>query len=465
MASTAGLLTTSIGCLADTPSVVVIDDDPLIPECIESALEDMDVSTWAARDAHSGMQIVRQKKPFLVFVDMMLGDSNGIDLIEQIHRVSPEISVVMITGNASTSTAVDAIRRGASDYLEKPISTESLREIARLYLIGERNRRAGAFIEAQLASECRFAGVVGRNPGMHDIFSRLKRIAPHFSSALITGETGTGKELIARSLHALSNRPGPLVVFNCAAVAETLFESELFGHAKGAFTGAVEHRKGMIEAAEGGTLFIDEIGEMAPGVQAKLLRFLQNREIQRVGSSVSRCVDVRVVAATHRDLRAMADEGTFRVDLYYRLSAVQFRIPRLCERREDLPPLVNHFIRQFSEKYAKGTMIMSPGAWAFVRRHPWPGNIRELENAIDYACMVTEGSTIDVTAFPEYLREEAAMTTGYSDFPISMADAQYQHAMRILEGCNGNRARAAEVLGIGRATLYRLLARNARTST
>ncbi|HEX5229394.1 MAG TPA: sigma-54 dependent transcriptional regulator, partial [Bryobacteraceae bacterium] len=265
-----------------------------------------------------------------------------------------------------------------------------------------------------------------------------------------------GKELVSRALHAWSGRSGPFVVCNCASVVPTLFESELFGHKKGSFTGATSDREGLVDAASGGTLFLDELGEVPLDVQAKLLRLLQARESRRVGDSNTRSVNIRVVAATNRDLRRMVSEGTFREDLFYRLSMVQFQVPALRERREDLPLLISHFLQSFSASYDKPGLHLTKRAAALLSRHAWPGNIRELENALSYACMLTQSDAVDIGDLPTYLTEVRTAETPHLP---TLADVELEYVNKVLKACDGNRARAADILGIGRATLYRLISR------
>ena len=280
----------------------------------------------------------------------------------------------------------------------------------------------------------------------------------HFSTALVTGETGTGKELVSRVLHSWSCRQGPFVVCNCASVVSTLFESELFGHKRGSFTGAIsdEQRTGVMPRAGGFTLSWTELGEVPLEIQAKLLRLLQNRETRRVGESRSREVDVRVVAATNRELRRMVSEGSFREDLFYRLSMVHFQVPALRERQEDLPLLIRHFLDSFETRFRRPKLRITKRATATLCRHSWPGNIRELENALSYACMLTQSGTVDLSDLPDYLL--ATHSEAAPNFP-TLAEVEYDYVIKVLKACDGNRARAAEILGIGRATLYRLIAR------
>src|SRR5580704_1893914 len=318
-------------------AVLVIDDDELTIDFVRSALEEQPVLVSGATDAASGLAAIERLRPGLVLLDLILPGANGIELLQKIREHDPETKVLVMTGQYSTESAVKAIQAGADDYLNKPVPLEILRGRVDRWLEEQAERQRAAQLELELLGSSTFEGIVGRAIPMLDLLTKARRIAPHFSTALVTGETGTGKELISRALHSWSGRRGQFVICNCASVVETLFESELFGHKKGSFTGAVADKPGLVDAAEGGTLFLDELGEVPLEVQAKLLRLLQNRETRRVGDSKSRQVDLRVVAATNRDLRRMVSEGSFREDLYYRLSMVQVQVPGLRDRREDLP--------------------------------------------------------------------------------------------------------------------------------
>ena len=288
---------------------------------------------------------------------------------------------------------------------------------------------------------------------MLEVFAQIARIAPHYRTLLVTGPTGTGKELVARAIHRLSPYArGPFVVCNCSAVVESLFESELFGHVRGAFTGAAQDKMGLIEHASGGTLFLDEIGEMPLAVQPKLLRVLQNREIQRVGSPIIRHSDVRIIAATHRDLRLMASTKEFREDLYYRLSMMDIRLPALAQRKEDLPLLERHLIEQFSQQYQRPVRALTRRAQAVLASYHWPGNVRELENVLGRACMMSDGEMIDVRDLPN-LSATPLIENGL----VTLDMAQRRHAKYVLEHVGGNKVKAAEILGVSRTTLYRLL--------
>ena len=295
---------------------------------------------------------------------------------------------------------------------------------------------------------------------MLDVFARIRRVAPHFRTLLLTGETGTGKELAALALHRLSPAAGgPFVVCNCAALVESLVESELFGFVRGAFTGAIRDKAGLFERADGGTVFLDEVGELSPAAQAKLLRVLQDHQVQRVGSAAPRPIDLRVIAATHRNLKAMVREGQFREDLYYRLAVVEITLPSLASRREDLPLLERYFVNKFASEYKKPISGLARRVQTRLSAYAWPGNIRELENVIGNACMMADGKLIDIGDLPERLRTSPAAETIISDKFLSLDEMQRRHVMQVLEGVGGNKARAAEILGIGRATIYQLLSK------
>jgi DNA-binding NtrC family response regulator len=404
--------------------------------------------------------VARREQPQIAVVDPNIG---GMDLLDRLLDIDPGITVFIVTAQYSVESAVEAIRRGAYDYLNKPLSVERIREQIGKWQAEAGERYRTLQLDQQLVRAFQFEGMVGRSPLMLDVYSRIRRVAPHFSTVLVTGETGTGKELVATALHRLSPcSRGPLVVCNSTAIVETLFESELFGYVKGAFTGAAQDRAGLFEFANGGTLFMDEIGELPLGAQSKLLRVLQNQEVQRVGSPVARKVDVRVVAATNRDLRLMVAQKQFRDDLYYRLSMVEIHLPRLLARIEDLPLLERHFIEAFAAKYKKPVRGITRRAQALLSRYSWPGNVRELENILGYACMMVDREVIDLRDFPERLRTQASDHTIPDETMLPLEELDRRHAKKVLDQVGGNRVRASEILGISRATLYRLLPKNGR---
>src|SRR4029077_4087971 len=314
-------------------------------------------------------------------------------------------------------------------------------------------------LEEKLFQNLQFHGIVGRSPAMLEVFELAKKVARHYTNALITGPTGAGKELIARSLHQLSPvSQQKLAVCNCSAMVDTLLESQLFGHVRGSFTGATETRPGLFEYANGGTVFLDEVGETSLSMQAKLLRVIQNREIQRVGSPEVRQINVRLIAATNRDLRAEVLAGRFREDLYYRLSSIQIRIPSLTERLEDIPLLVQFFLKKYNEAYGKTISGLTRRAQGVLLQHAWPANVRELENVISSAGIRAGGDFIDLADLPEGLEHRGPRTAEGDEFrPLSLEEMRKIHIHRVLDMCRGNRLRAAQVLGIGRTSLYRYL--------
>ncbi|MBL0161250.1 MAG: sigma-54-dependent Fis family transcriptional regulator [Bryobacterales bacterium] len=449
--------------------VLIVDDEPDAVQLVIAALSGIaGIELLRADSADGALQHVQGSRPGLVLLDLMMPGVSGFDLLDRLLSASPGSDIVLITGHYSMESAVEAVKKGAYNYLPKPLPVEKLRSLVTNWLVQTRARERAAELESRLSEVFQFEGIIGRSPIIMDLFARIERIAPHFTNALVTGETGTGKELVARVLHRLSpSREGPFVVCNCAAIAESLFESEIFGHAKGAFTGATGEHKGLIEHASGGTLFLDEIGEVPLSAQAKLLRFLQNREVQRLGDPAVRRVQVRMVAATNRDLVRMVGERTFREDLYYRLSMVQMRTPRLAERPEDLPLLIQHFLKRFGQMYGKPGLRLSRRAMSVTRRHHWPGNVRELENALNYSCMMAEREILEPEDFPEAIRVEMESSLGqgpHGDL-ITLEEYEQRYLDYVLEQVQGNRARAAQVLGIGRATLYRMLNRKSAAAT
>ena len=441
--------------------LLAIDDDPQSLELVSEALSDNGLQILTAADPQSGLELLRRERPQIVLSDVVMPGMNGMELLGRILESDPAVDVILMTAHYSTDAAVEAIKKGACDYLTKPISLAVLRErIGRLALDAERRLRASQ-LDGELVDTCQFEGMVGRSPLMWEMFAQIRRVAPHYRTCAVTGPTGAGKELVAQALHRLSQVSGPLVVCNCSAVVETLFESELFGHVRGAFTGATTDKMGLFEYAHGGTLFLDEIGDMPLATQAKPLRVLQNQEVQRVGSLRARQVDVRVVAATNHDLRAQIAEKRFREDLYYRLSMVEIKAPALADRKEDLPLLERFFIQKFAAQYRKPVKLLTPRSQILLTRHFWPGNVRELENVIGHACMLATGEAIDVADLPPYLRQAPA-TAGVAapaealanPAPALSFDEQERRLIQqALERSGGNQVRAARLLGITRDKL------------
>jgi len=440
--------------------LLAIDDDVQNLEIIKLALKRQGLEIMTSDDPEEGFDIFLRTRPRIVLLDLVMPKVSGIEILERMVAVDPGVDVILITAHYSAESAVEAIQKGASDYLTKPIDIDKLRSRIATLLEEAQARQRTLRLDQELIDAYQFEGMVGRSPLMLEVYARIRRIAPHFRTVLVTGATGTGKELVAKALHRLSPAArGPFVVCNCSALVDNLVESELFGYVRGAFTGATQDKIGMFEHADGGTIFLDEIGELATGAQAKLLRVIQNRQVQRVGSVTPRNIDVRVIAATHRNLKTMVREGQFREDLYYRLAVVEIPLPVLASRREDLPLLERYFIEKFSTEYNKPIAGLVRRAQTRLATYPWPGNVRELENVIGNACMMTDGNLIDIRDLPERLRGPLSEDLGGDEKFLSLEELQRRHILRVLEGVGGNKARAAEVLGIGRATIYQLLSR------
>jgi|SRR5579859_48625 len=438
--------------------VVAIDDEEQHLKFVAKALSQDNVVVSTFTSPQQGLERVYQERPQLVLVDLMMPGMSGLEALERIVEFSPAIEVVLLTGEYSTEFAVQAIQKGAADYLTKPVDVAKLQKRVDLLLSELSKGQRCLQLEQELLENSQFASMVGHSAAMLEVFDRIRRVAPHFRTALLTGETGVGKELAAHALHKLSPAgEGPFVTCNCSAVVETLAESELFGHVKGAYTGAVQDRPGVFEAANGGTVLLDEVAELTTSTQAKLLRVLQNQEIQRVGAPVARRVNVRVVAATHRDLKAMVKNERFREDLFYRLSMVEVKLPSLSQRKEDLPLLIRHFVKRFAEQYDKPVRGITSRAQALLARHAWPGNVRELENVLGNACMMAEGEMVDIGDLPQYLREGQQAAVQERDTSSTLEQVERRHTLRVLESVGGNKVRAAEVLRVSRAKLYRIL--------
>jgi DNA-binding NtrC family response regulator len=443
-------------------SLVIIDDNPRSLEFIATALAGVGAQILTASSPEEGLDLVYTHRPQIVMTDLVMPQMTGLEVLERITEFDPAIDVILMTAHYTTDTAVEAIRKGAADYLNKPISLATLRERVGRIIDGAKQRLLVRHSEDRMMETAQFEGIVGRSPQMWEMFSRIQRVAPHYRAALITGQTGTGKELVAQALHRLSPVKGKFVVLNCSAVVETLFESELFGHVKGAFTGADRDKMGLFEHASGGTIFLDEIGDMPLTTQAKLLRVLQNQEVQRVGSLTSQKIEVRVVAATNKDLRRAIGDRQFREDLYFRLAMVEIHTPPLAERMDDLPLLVRHFVRKFAQQYQKDIRGLTQRAQIFLSRQPWPGNVRELENVIGHGCMMTMTDMIDVIDLPvgaqrpgpadAFLSPRAATSA-----PAASAQSLEEHEKRLvmdaLQQAAGNQSQAARQLRIGRDAL------------
>jgi DNA-binding NtrC family response regulator len=441
--------------------LLVIDDNQETLRFVHEALASDQLEILTAGDPETGLQLFFQHHPLIVLVDLIMPKISGMQVLETIVAADATAEVILITAHYSTDSAVEAIQKGAYDYLTKPLDLEKLRTRIGSIQTEVQRRERTAQLDRELLDVFEFQGMIGRSPLMLDVFAKIRRVSPHFRTILVTGSTGTGKELVARALHHLSPvSAGPFAVVNCSALVETLLESELFGYVRGAFTGAHRDKVGVFEYADGGTVFLDEIGELPLSAQAKLLRVLQNQEVQRVGSLVPRMVDVRVIAATNRDLKSRIVEGAFREDLYYRLSMVEVSLPPLADRKEDLPLLQRYLVAKFASQYGRDIQGITRRAQARLARHSWPGNVRELENVIGNACMMVQGTVIDIDDLPESLRRWTGPTVENDENGIlTLEQVEQRHVLDVLQRVGGNKLRAAESLGIGRATLYEMLAR------
>ncbi len=444
------------------PRVLVVDDDEGHAEALAEGLELDGYECTLAGSGREGLERMGEQTFDAVLTDLVMHDLDGLALLHEAQSLQPEAAVLLITGHGSVGTAVDAMRRGAADYIEKPVRIAELRTRLERAIETRRLRRANRELRQQLEERYGFEGILGNSAPMRRVFEILRQVSPTNATVLVLGESGTGKELVARAIHTNSPRSGRnFVAMNCAALSEGLIESELFGHTKGAFTGAVAAKEGRIVHADRGTLFLDEVGDMPLETQAKLLRVLETREVQPVGGNQVRKVDIRLVAATNHDLAKLVAKGRFREDLLYRLQVVTVELPPLRERREDLPLLLDHFIAEFARQHGRAVRGISPEARAVLMRHPWPGNVRELRNAVETMVLLARSDVLDLEDVPEILRGQAGAAptpppaAGYELAGRSLAEVERDLIAANLELVEGNRQRAAAVLGIGERTLYR----------
>jgi two-component system, NtrC family, response regulator AtoC len=437
--------------------VLLIDDDQGTMELLKEVLQK---EGYAIDEANTGQKALAQARTFpfdVVLADLRLPDVDGIEVLRTLHALDSDLPVIVMTAFGSMETAVEAIQEGAYDYISKPFNLTEVRltirrACERRHLLQD-NRR----FQQALQERYRFENIVGTSPKMVGVYRTVARVASTRSTILLIGETGTGKELIARAVHYNSpRRKAPFVAVDCGALPESLLESELFGHEKGASTGAHALKKGLFESAHGGTIFLDEVGDIGPSLQAKLLRVLQEHEVRRVGGVEPIKIDIRVIAATRQDLEALVKGRTFREDLFYRFSVVTITLPRLSERREDIPLLAMHFLGKYASEAGKSLSQIAPEAMALLCRYDWPGNVRELQHVIERAVALTANPILLADDLPAKLREPAPTSDA---FP-SLEEMEKRHLQLALEKTEGNRRQAALLLGVSRRTLYRMAKRH-----
>jgi DNA-binding NtrC family response regulator len=442
--------------------ILVVDDDASLRRVLQVQLEQEGYVVASACSAQQTLSMLQVQPYDLVISDLRMPGVSGLELLRQIRLQYPEAIVIILTAFGTVETAVEAMKAGAYDYLTKPVHPDELSLVVGRALEHLRLVKEVSTLRANLDQKYGFENILGRAGSLLQVLDTAARAARTHSTVLIRGETGTGKELLARAIHFNSARKHkPLITINCAAIPKELLESELFGHTKGSFTGAVADKKGKIEIADGGTIFLDEIGEMPLELQVKLLRLIEEGELEKIGSEGRNRVDVRIIAATHRDLQAMIEDGTFREDLYYRLVVIPLLLPPLRERVEDIPDLVEHFFRKSQQKNARPELVMSPALLPYFTRYRWPGNVRELENVVERMVVLARGDEITLEDLPEFLRRERAGVEALEiDLPpqgVSLEAIEKELIVKALERCGWNQTQAARYLDISRKTLiYRM---------
>ncbi|MGE4440221.1 MAG: sigma-54-dependent transcriptional regulator [Desulfomicrobium sp.] len=434
-------------------TILAVDDSPATLEVISRHLSGAGYVVHGCGSVEEAGSFLDDNAVDLIITDYKMPRANGLELIKYVRDNFKDTEIMMITGFPSISGAVEAMRDGAGEYLAKPFTGEELLSVVRR-ILEKQDRRRAAHAENQ---ELSAFGIIGNCPEMHAVYALIRKAARTSANVFISGESGTGKELVARAVHYNSDRrASAFVPVNCSAIPDTLLESELFGHVKGAFTGAKDSRAGFFEIANGGTIFLDEIGDASPNLQAKLLRVMQSKEFCMVGSSRTRTVDTRIIAATHKDLKRLVEQGQFREDLYYRIHVVEIRLPSLAERGDDILMLTNHFLRKFAHDMNREVPRITDEALDALAQYAWPGNVRELENLLQRLVIVGDGPVIDITDLPESMR--FSITRGrHGD--KTLAEVEAEHIRAVLARTGDNKTRAAEILGIDRKTLREKLKR------
>ena len=437
--------------------VAIVDDEPVVCKRLSQALVKEGYAVEAFMSARSFLEAMIEQPFDVVFSDMLLPDMNGLELLPKIKGLKPETEVISVTGHGTISTAIEAMREGAFHYVTKPVNFTEIRTLARHAQEKIAMRMENTRLREALLGTTGLSSIVGKSPAIQELFSLIRKVAPVDCNVLVQGDSGTGKALVALALHHLSPRRNqPFVTFNCGGFTEELISSELFGYEKGAFTGAATGKIGLLEAASGGTVFLDEVGEMPLSMQVRLLHVLQERRILRVGGTRTVDLDIRVIAATNRDLKAEVEKGNFREDLFFRLNVVSTTLPRLADRREDIPLLVQHFIEKYRLAFRKQVYDLDDQALAALMGYSFPGNVRELENIIERAVALTDSETITPADLPEDIRRLEFDTLEGGGLP-TLAEMERRYVIKILEKTGYNKKLAAEVLGMPRTTLWRKL--------
>ncbi len=444
--------------------VLVVDDEEAHAEAVAESLERVGYDCTVANSGREGLRLIEEQDFDIILTDLIMDGVGGLEILAKAKQELPDAEVVILTGHATIKTTVQAMQAGASTYLTKPLDIGELRTVVDKVSQSQRLARSNLELQRQLNERFGFEGLVGNSPLMQAVVGRLRQIAPTTATVLIQGESGTGKELVAKALHINSPRRNkPFVPLNCAALSENILESELFGHAKGAFTGADRERKGWFEHANGGTLFLDEVGEIPMPTQVKLLRVLESGELVRMGSNEPIKVNVRLISATNRDLVDAIAAGTFRPDLYHRLKVVSVRLPPLRARREDIPLLLDHFLKEFAAAHGKAVRSIAPAARKVLMAHDWPGNVRELRNTVESMIVMDADGVLDVDDLTEDLQAASGTVASATHAGAShlvgrsMDEIEKFYILETLKMTGGNREEAARLLGIGARTLYRKL--------
>ncbi|MGD0181968.1 MAG: sigma-54 dependent transcriptional regulator [Terriglobales bacterium] len=442
--------------------LLIVDDELSVRDSLAKWFREEGYEVTAVENASDALTRLAEQRWDAALVDIKMHGTDGIELQRRMHEVDPELIVIIMTGYASVETAVAALKNGAYDYVTKPLDPDEIAHLVKNALTHKRTAQENVLLRETVAEVARPGELIGQSSPMRKIFDAIETVGPTDATVLVTGESGTGKELVARAIHqASSRRFHPLVVIHCGALTETLLESELFGHEKGAFTGAQYRKKGKFEIAEGGTVFLDEIGDITLKTQTDLLRVLQEREITRVGGNQIIKVDFRCIAATNKDLEKLIEEGKFRPDLFYRLNVFRIELPPLRDRREDIPPLVDHFVRKFSLAMNKRITRVAPEAMNQLQQQPWPGNVRELENAVERAMVVGTEPELHEQDFI-FKPQSVSVSSGSGK---KLEEMERAHILRVVEECGGNQSHAADILDIDRVTLYHKLKKYGWTRT